>query len=165
MTKTKRLYERVKFLMEAFLVFLFGLLVIDVLWQVLSRYFLKGSYSFTEELARFLLIWLSVLGAAYLNARREHLSMDFIYDKLSKRKQFYLSVFGEAVIFLFAFLVMLVGGSNLVYTTMRLEQLSGTLQIPLGYVYSILPLSGFLIMCFSVYHIHGFFTEHKKKVL
>jgi len=151
--------------MEAFLVFLFGLLVIDVLWQVLSRYFLKGSYSFTEELARFLLIWLSVLGAAYLNARREHLSMDFIYDKLSKRKQFYLSVFGEGVIFLFAFLVMLVGGSNLVYTTMRLEQLSGTLQIPLGYVYSILPLSGFLIMCFSVYHIHGFFTERKKKVL
>ncbi len=165
MTKTERLYERVKYMMEVFLVFLFGLLVIDVLWQVLSRYFLKGSYSFTEELARFLLIWLSVLGAAYLNARREHLSMDFIYAKLSKRKKFYLSVFGEAVIFLFAFLVMLVGGSNLVFTTMRLEQLSGTLQIPLGYVYSILPLSGFLIMCFSVYHILGFFTEHKKKAL
>lgn len=149
-------------MMEVLLVVLFALLVIDVLWQVLSRYFLKGSYSFTEELARFLLIWLSVLGAAYLNACKEHLSMDFIYDKLSKRNQLRLSVFGEVVIFLFALLVMLVGGSNLVYITMRLDQLSGTLQIPLGYVYSILPLSGFLIMCFSVYHIRGYFTEQKR---
>lgn len=148
--------------MEALLVLLFGLLVIDVLWQVFSRYFLKGSYSFTEELARFLLIWLSVLGAAYLNARREHLSMDFFYSRLSAKNQFRLSVFGESVIFLFAFLVMGVGGANLVYITTHLEQLSGTLRIPLGYVYSILPLSGFLIMCFSVYHILCFFRGQKK---
>jgi TRAP-type C4-dicarboxylate transport system permease small subunit len=162
MTKTDIVFNRIKYSMEVLLVLLFGLLVIDVLWQVFSRYFLKGSYSFTEELARFLLIWLSVLGAAYLNARREHLSMDFIYARLSERNQLRLSVFSESVIFLFAFLVMLVGGSNLVYITMHLDQLSGTLQVPLGYVYSILPVSGFLIMCFSIYHIRCLFRNPKE---
>lgn len=162
MNKTDRFFHRITAVMEALLVVLFALLVIDVLWQVFSRYFLKGSYSFTEELARFLLIWLSVLGAAYLNAKREHLSMDFFFDKLSPRNQFRLSVFGEGVIFLFALLVMLVGGSNLVFITMHLEQISGTLRIPLGYVYSILPISGFLIMFFSVYHVRRFFSDQKK---
>ncbi|MCF6347648.1 MAG: TRAP transporter small permease [Flavobacteriaceae bacterium] len=59
----------------------------------------------------------------------------------------------EILIFLFALIVMVIGGFNLVYTTLHLEQLSGTLRIPLGYVYIILPFSGLLIMYFSVYHI------------
>ena len=160
--RADRVFNLVKRIMEGLLVLLFGLLVLDVLWQVFSRFLLNSSYSFTEELARFLLIWLSVLGAAYLNARREHLSMDFIYSKLSNQNQIRLSIFGEVVIFVFALLVMLVGGANLVFITMHLEQLSGTLQIPLGYVYCILPVSGFLIMCFSVYHISGFIRNQPK---
>jgi len=40
-----------------------------------------------------------------------------------------------------------------VYTTLYLGQLSGTLRIPLGYIYAILPVSGLLIMWFSVYHM------------
>lgn len=157
----KQLFRKVKQIIEGILIVLFALLVVDVLWQVLARYFVKGSYSFTEELARFLLIWLSIMGAAYLNACKGHLSMDFLYSKLSEQNQFRLSVFGEVVILIFALLVMVVGGSNLVYITLHLEQLSGTLQIPLGYVYSILPISGLLIMSFSVYHIHCFFQDQK----
>ncbi|WP_303315373.1 TRAP transporter small permease [Flavivirga abyssicola] len=139
--------------MEIFLVFIFALLVLDVLWQVFSRYILNRSFSWTEELARFSLIWLSILGAAYLNARREHLSMDFLYRKFSDATKKKVSVLIEILIFLFALIVMVIGGVNLVYTTLHLEQLSGTLRIPLGYIYAILPFSGFLIMCFSVYHI------------
>jgi len=139
--------------MEICLVVLLLLLFLDVLLQVLSRYFLNASFSFTEELARFLLIWLSILGAAYLNAKREHLSMDFLYRKLSAKNQRKISILIELLIFLFALAVMVAGGFNLVYITLHLEQLSGTLRVPLGYIYAILPFSGLLIMCFSVYHI------------
>ncbi len=140
-------------LMEICLVVILLLLFLDVLLQVLSRYFLNASFSFTEELARFLLIWLSILGAAYLNAKREHLSMDFLYRKLSAKNQRKISILIELLIFLFALAVMVAGGFNLVYITLHLEQLSGTLRVPLGYIYAILPFSGLLIMCFSVYHI------------
>jgi len=140
-------------LMEICLVVILLLLFLDVLLQVLSRYFLNASFSFTEELARFMLIWLSILGAAYLNAKREHLSMDFLYRKLSAKNQRKISILIELLIFLFALAVMVAGGFNLVYITLHLEQLSGTLRVPLGYIYAILPFSGLLIMCFSVYHI------------
>ncbi|SFD19567.1 TRAP transporter small permease [Algibacter pectinivorans] len=147
------LFNKVCRVMEIILVAIFGLLVLDVLGQVFSRYVLNTSFAFTEELARFSLIWLSILGAAYLNAKRQHLSMDFLYQKFSvsgRKKALY---FIEVCIFLFALVVMVIGGFNLVYTTLHLGQLSGTLRIPLGYIYAILPMSGLLIMWFSVYHI------------
>lgn len=151
----------VKFIEKA-LILIFAILVIDVLWQVFSRYVLAKSFSFTEELARFLLIWLSILGAVYLNAKREHLSMDFVFNKLSKSRQQKVSILGEVCIFLFALVVMIIGGMNLVYTTLYLGQLSGTMRIPLGYVYAILPLAGLLICFFSIFHIINLSNSTKK---
>lgn len=153
MDKIDLLFRKVSRAMEIFLVAIFVLLFLDVLLQVFSRYFLSASFSFTEELARFSLIWLSILGAAYLNAKRAHLSMDFLYRKLSLKNKKKLSILIEVFILLFALSVMVAGGFNLVYITLHLEQLSGTLRIPLGYVYAILPISGLLIICFSVYHL------------
>ncbi|CDF78657.1 TRAP-type transport system, small permease compo nent, predicted N-acetylneuraminate transporter [Formosa agariphila KMM 3901] len=157
--KIDTFFKRIENGMAKILVVIFGLLVLDVLWQVFSRYILKMSFSFTEEFARFSLIWLSILGAAYLNARREHLSMDFLYRKWSTTTQRKASIVIEVLVFLFAAIVMVIGGFNLVYITLHLNQLSGTLRIPLGYVYMILPISGLIIMMFSVYHISGLLTN------
>jgi TRAP-type C4-dicarboxylate transport system permease small subunit len=146
--------------LEFILVFIFGLLVVDVLSQVFSRYILNTSFAFTEELARFSLIWLSVLGAAYLSAKRMHLSMDFLYQKFSKKNKKKALLFAEICILSFALIIMVIGGFNLVYITLRLGQLSGTLEIPLGYIYAIMPISGLLIMCFSVYHFFKIKANH-----
>ena len=159
MKKADKLFNRVCKIMETILVSIFGVLVIDVLLQVFSRYVLNTSFTFTEELARFSLIWLSILGAAYLNGKREHLSMDFLYQKFSPKFQKKILFFIEVCIFSFALVVMVIGGFNLVYTTLHLGQLSGTLRIPLGYIYAILPFSGLLIMCFSIYHIRKIRTN------
>ncbi|WP_203258504.1 TRAP transporter small permease [Hyunsoonleella ulvae] len=153
MSTSTSIFSKVVKFMEVFLIIIFTLLVFDVLFQVFSRYVLKASFSWTEELARFSLIWMSILGAAYLNAKREHLSMDFLYRKFSDKTKKKVSILIEVFIFLFALIVMVIGGLNLVYTTLHLGQLSGTLRIPLGYIYAILPFSGLLIMWFSIIHI------------
>jgi|TARA_B110000305_G_C19448933_1_gene646565 TRAP-type C4-dicarboxylate transport system permease small subunit len=153
MSRTDILINKVSRVLEIFLISIFALLVVDVLFQVFSRYILGTSFTWTEELARFSLIWMTILGAAYLNGKREHLSMDFLYQKLSVTNKRKASILIEILVFLFALVVMVIGGFNLVYTTLHLEQLSGTLRIPLGYVYAVMPASGLLIMLFCVYHI------------
>ena len=153
MSRTDILIKKVSRVLEIFLISIFALLVVDVLFQVFSRYILGTSFTWTEELARFSLIWMTILGAAYLNGKREHLSMDFLYQKLSVTNKKKASILIEILVFLFALVVMVIGGFNLVYTTLHLEQLSGTLRIPLGYVYAVMPASGLLIMLFCVYHI------------
>lgn len=146
-------YKKLNRFIELFLVAIFGLLVVDVLWQVFSRYIIGQSSSFTEELARFALIWLSILGAAYLNGQRGHLAIDFLLRRLSPEQMRKRQMAIEALMAVFAFFVMVIGGGNLVYTTLHLGQTSSALNVPLGFVYSIVPFSGLLIVFFSIYHI------------
>ena len=151
MQKTYNLLNKI---IEGLLVAIFGLLVIDVVWQVLSRYVVGQSSSFTEEFARFSLIWLTVLGAAYINGQQEgHLSMDFLLLKLPEAKRKRRQKVIQIAMAIFALVVMVIGGGNLVYTTLRLGQTSSALHLPLGYVYSIVPLCGLIIMFFSWYNV------------
>lgn len=149
---------------EGMLVLIFSLLVIDVVWQVASRYLLGQSSSFTEEYARFSLIWLTVLGAAYINGQREgHLSMDFLLMKLPPEKQIKRQRVIQVVMAVFALIVMVIGGGNLVYTTLKLGQLSPALLVPLGYVYAIVPVCGLIIIFFSIYHIKITFNTDRNE--
>ena len=55
--------------------------------QVLFRYVFQTSLAWTEELARFMFIWLAALGAAYAFKKRAHFLLRFLVDKLSVRKR------------------------------------------------------------------------------
>ncbi len=148
-----KVYHAINRAIEFFLVTIFALLVIDVLWQVFSRYVLGQSYSFTEEFARFAMIWLAILGAAYLNGKREHLTMDFLVRKLSGERLKKRMQMIEVLMFVFALVVMVIGGGNIVFTTLSLGQVSPAMHISLGYVYAIVPFSGLLIMFYSIHNI------------
>lgn len=151
MEKTYHVLNKV---IEWLLVTIFSLLVLDVVWQVISRYVVGKSSSFTEEFARFALIWLTVLGATYINGQREgHLAMDFLLSKLPEGKRHARQKVIQVVMAIFALIIMVIGGGNLVYTTLSLGQVSSALNVPLGYVYAIVPLSGAIIAFFSIYNI------------
>ncbi len=130
--------------LEAALVVLTVLLLADVLLQVASRYLLNNSISFTDELAGFLLIWVGMLGATYVTSKREHLAINLLADRLSATQHRWLHITSNLCILLFVVLVMVVGGSWLVYTRFYLGQLSASLEVPLGVVYLIIPISGVL---------------------
>ncbi|MFS4493816.1 TRAP transporter small permease [Maribacter sp. 2308TA10-17] len=150
----ERAYLTLNKIIETFLVLIFGLLVIDVVWQVASRYLIGQSSSFTEEFARFALIWLTVLGAAYINGQKEgHLSMDFLLAKLPFKKRQRRQKIIQILMGIFALVVMVIGGGNLVYTTLSLGQMSSALQVPLGIIYAVVPICGLCIIFFSCYNI------------
>lgn len=136
--------------LEYLLIGLMVILVIDVLWQVLSRYVLASPSSFTDELAGFLLIWVGLLGAAYVAGREEHLAIDLLVRQASKQGQYRLRQVGYGCICLFAVAVLVGGGSWLVYTRFHLGVTSASLEINLGYVYLALPLSGLLTAYYAM---------------
>lgn len=134
--------------------FLMGLMVLDVSWQVFTRYVLRKPSPFSEELAGFFLIWVSLLGAAYAFFKKAHLGIDILTSKLNGFRKQCAEVAVQLVIAFFAFLVMVIGGMRLMAITFRLNQLSPALGIPMGYVYLIIPVSGMLIILYSI----GFMT-------
>ncbi|MCT4645113.1 MAG: TRAP transporter small permease [Carboxylicivirga sp.] len=148
-----KLKQNIDKLLEYILIGLMGLLVIDVLWQVMSRYILTSPSSFTDELAGFLLIWVGVLGSAYVAGQKQHLAIDLLIQKSSLTNQKRLNLIINISIALFALFVMVVGGTWLSLTRFQFNVSSAALHLPLGYVYLILPISGLLILYYSVYFI------------
>lgn len=145
------------------LVVLMSLMVLNVTWQVVSRYVFQSPSSFTDELSRYMLIWVGMLGAAYVAGKNEHLAIDILLTKLEEKAQDKLMILINSCILIFALVVMVMGGSNLVYLTFILEQKSAVLQIPLAYIYGIIPFSGLLVIYYQLVAIK-FLTTIKSAV-
>ncbi len=142
--------EKIDNVLKILCIFFMGILVLDVLWQVISRFLLSSPSSFTDELAGFLLIWVGLLGAAFVAGKNEHLAIDLLLQKSKEKRKKVLRIIINLTVALFALTVLVVGGSWLVYTRFLLDVKSAALSIPLGYVYIVLPLSGLLILYYSI---------------
>lgn len=149
--------DRIKTLVDrtiaAFSVAVMIALVVCVVWQVFSRYVLNQPSTMTDELARYLMIWVGLLGAAYTVGAQRHLSIDLFAMMLKGPKQAILNIVINVLIFLFSGLVIVTGGLKLIDKTLATSQVSAAMQIPMGYVYVILPLCGAVMMFYALYFI------------
>ena len=121
-------------LLEGALAAILGGMVLVVSWQVVTRFLLRQPSSVTEELVRFGLVWLGLLGASYGFGQKAHLRIDLL-PRGTK-----LELVVHAAVAVFASLVLVAGGSRLVAITLALGQTSAALQIERGYVYVALPI-------------------------
>lgn len=140
--------------LEIFVIALFGSLVLCVLWGVVSRYVpgIRPS-SWTEELAIYLLVWVSLLGAALAYRANGHLGVDYFVGKLhpsARRAAFYVA---ELAVLFFAGFALCYGGWKLVSQTLASNQITAVLQWRVGYLYSAVPLSGVFICAFVIEHL------------
>ena len=149
----KKIKLKIDKILEISVISLMSGIVLAILWQVISRYVFRSPSEYSDELSRFLLIWMGLLGATYATGMKYHIALDFFAKKYLQKKQKQIDIFIQVLILLFAISVMIIGGIRLVYITLSLGQISSSLQVPLGYVYSVLPLSGLLISFYSIYHI------------
>jgi TRAP-type C4-dicarboxylate transport system permease small subunit len=100
--------------------------------------------------ARFLMIWVGLLGAAYAFRTRVHLGLDLLPKKLTGQSANALKLFTLGVVVLFSVTVLVVGGGNLVALTWELKQYSAVLGLPIAFVYSVIPTAGLLICVYAV---------------
>jgi TRAP-type C4-dicarboxylate transport system permease small subunit len=152
-----------KFL-EIILIVLVALMTINVLWQVASRYITSNPSSVTEELARFLLVWLGLLGGAYVSGKQKHLAIDLLLTKMRGAKKMYFNIVIQVLIVAFAAFVLIVGGSRMVYVTLVLGQKTAALQIPMAFVYGAIPVSGLLIMYYAIHQITVLLKEKNESI-
>ena len=140
------LREKIDKYLGIFLVTIMSVMVVNVLWQVFTRFVIGTPSSFTDELARYLMIWVGVLGAAYVSGKNMHVAIDVLPKKFNLKTQKFIAHIVDVIVIGFVFLALIIGGIRLVYITYVLEQYSPALQIPLAVVYMVLPISGILII-------------------
>ncbi len=135
------------------LIVLMAAMALDVLWQVVTRFIFNSPSVWTEELARFILIWLGSLGAAYGVAEGFHLEMDYFLKKTEGYRRRLLDRIILAILLLIGLGVFFFGGGRLVLLANELGQTSPALGLPMSLVYLALPLSGLLIVYFALYRM------------
>ncbi len=151
--------KKTSFLLNQWIEYLlFGLgftMTLLVAGQVFYRYVLNQSLFWSEELSRFLLVWLTFLGASCAYYRQVNPGVDFLYARmpgfLKKISAILTHLFSMALFF-----VMVVYGYQFAYFV-RL-QISPALQIPKWIVLGIIPISGAILM----FHAATFLVEELK---
>ncbi len=135
-------------ILECALILAVLVLVLDVLWGVFTRYTMGEQAKWSEELARFLLIWVALLGGAAAFGEKAHLGVDYFVGLLHPRSQKMLTVFGQVLILFFAITIFIYGGSRVVID--NLGQRTPALLWRMGHVYLALPIAGVFITFFTI---------------
>ena len=116
---------------------------------IFTRYVLNDALTWTEELARYCLIWVTLIGSSVAIRFREHISLDMIVRRLPKR----LSTTIELVMFslIVVIMVIIVKSSWAMVFTQATMRFSPTLNISMAWIQIILPIGFFLILIQSLH--------------
>lgn len=120
-------------------------------WQVISRYILGVPSTITEEMLRFLLVWVSMLGMAYVAGKKQHISLTILLDKVSPQLRRWWDITLQIIFIAFSIWVLIIGGLKI--SAISMLQISPALGIPMGKVYYALPCAGVLIILYGVLNI------------
>ena len=121
-----------------------GIMVVAVCWQVTTRYILNNPSTVTEEALRYLLVWTTMVGAAYAYGKRKQLSINILLKKVSPSMQKIVDIGVQCLVIVFCIVVMVMGGLRLCATAA--DQSSAALGIPMPYIYSCLLVGAVLFI-------------------
>jgi TRAP-type C4-dicarboxylate transport system permease small subunit len=133
-----------------------------VVVAIVARYGFGQAVSWTEEVPRYLLIWISFLAAASCVLRREHVGFDVLFNALPKPVRRALGVFLSALIFMFGWIVFRYG---IVFVRDFGPDMMETIPFTNYWYYIVLPISGALLLLFSLKNIlDAFLGRHESQI-
>lgn len=130
-------------------------------YQVFMRYVLKNPSTMSEDILSYSFVWLSLIATALVFGERDHMNLTFFLDKGSSYVKLLLSLISEILVMIIAFVVFVVGGKK--FMNVGAIQVSPTLGITMDMVYLILPVTGVLIILFSIINIAELVKDFKLK--
>lgn len=136
-------YHAIEQVMRWSVIILLVLMVVIVFANVVSRYYLQVSLAWSEEVARFMLVWLVFIGSFLAYIHDEHLGLDILVAKFPSNVRRVVAI-GTNLLIILALYAVMEGG----YLLMRdnFDWLSSAAEIPQGYVYFIVPFTCGLMM-------------------
>lgn len=133
---------------EVLSVILLAVMVAIVFLQVIMRYVFKASLYWSEEMARYLFLWLIWVGAGWATKIKAHISIDIFVTRMKGKAQKYANFVAFLVWFLFAVLLAYLS-TKLTFMIFERGQVSAALRMPMGYAYASIPF-GVILMVFRM---------------
>ena len=130
---------------------LFAFMTVIGTYQIVTRYVFNAPSTISEELLTFTFAWMSILAAALVFGKRDHMRMDFFAAKFTGKSGVMLSIFSESLVLVFAILVLVYGGINI--TKLTMTQVTASLGVPMSTVYVVIPIAGVITIVYSIINL------------
>jgi TRAP-type C4-dicarboxylate transport system permease small subunit len=135
------------------LVLLLGAMALIIFANVVLRYTTSESIEWAEEVARYLMVWLTFLGAGLVLRYGGHIAVDNLQDSLPTRAAQALRVLIASVLFgFFGFMVWY----GALYVERVQYQMTPTTQVSMGYVYAAMPVGGILLILHLAFLVRAY---------
>ncbi len=166
MVMYEKLLKAVRSVLYVFSVTAMSIMLITIFCQVITRYWFNYTPEWSEELARFLFVWVVFLGSALIMGDAGHLAVQFIPDMLKGTKAGkVVAIIINIASYVFIGILFLKG---LEMTSIMTFQLSPGMNIPMSYIYFVIPFSSILMLLYliksSIEIIRGS-SDHEEKLI
>lgn len=148
MTMIRTWLDRV---LRSICIVLFAALVVLVVWQVFTRLVLNDPSPWTEEAARYVFVWASMIGIAIAVGEKADVVMDFLVEKLPRQWQRIADILAYLTTLAFVAYVLIYGGIK--QSALAWTQRNPLLPFTQGELYLALPIAGFLLAFYLILHI------------
>jgi len=122
---------------------MFTIMVILVAIQILTRFIIDYPISWSEEIGRYIMIYIVFLGSALLVRKNGHIAIDFLLEVVNDKNKKRLNFINLAISTVF-FLVLVYSGIEL--TMLVIGQVTPTLQFSMAWAYAAMPLGAILMV-------------------
>lgn len=122
-------------------------MVTIIFTQVVARYAFSNSISWSEEAGRYIFIWITFLGSAMAVRNRQHVNLDMLVKNLPDSLQIICLFISNIAMMIFT-AILIYGGFK--FVARGSQQISSALEIPMHYVYTVLPVGGVLIFAYLI---------------
>ncbi len=158
MEKAKQIIDRI---LLGVCIVLFIAMVILTTYQVITRYFFNLPSTYSEVLTRYAFVWLILLSATYIFGQRDHIAINLLKDKFKGTAKTVINVLIEIITIIFAVTILIYGGFRV--SSLNMLQMDSMLNIPTGYIYSVIFVSGILTVLYCIYNIIHIVSDAKKE--
>jgi len=125
---------------------------VSIVIQVFARYVLNNPTGWSEELARYIFVWITLLGSAVVLKRGKHVEVGYLVERAPPRVQKVLGLAAQLGVLIFL-CVLLVSGIGL--TGVGHRQVSAAMELPMSIMYAALPAGAFFMILFLVAELIG----------
>lgn len=143
----KKTLDLIQKLINIFLSVAIFAMTLIIFLQVISRYIFNSPLVWSEELSRYLFVWISFLAIADAVRTKSHIALSILTDRMNEDRKQIISRLNYSLICIIG-IIITYGG--IVLMNLGVRQSSATLGVPMFLVYLVIPVSGVLISIFSV---------------
>lgn len=157
LTAVKKVVDKI---MAWLCIAILGIMTVLVVYQVVTRKVFNAPSAYSEAISQYLFVWMIMYGSAYVFGLKEHLDISILKDKMKGATLLVVEILTNICLILFAVVVLMYGGE--IIAAQQMATMDAALQIPMGIIYSAIPISGLFTTFYAVYNIALAFDQYKK---